>query len=361
MIRILRLIQELRTIVTSIMGSLKSLLWTVVLLFMLIYVFAVLLTQQVLDHRVSIISDEEHPFDEKLASSFGSLGVSILTLYQAISSGLNWETLAEPLMERIGVTMGFILATYTALIILVLMNVVTGVFVESAMQTAKDDRTSYMLEHVKHLFQEADPEGTGSIDWERFQLCLDKQFMLEFFQAIDVDVSDAQSVFALLDTDDSGEVDLDEFLNGCLGLHGPSQAIHLAALTHESRIGQRYQHMHLNHLGKLLHQVLQAVTSENDMGSICTTGPAFDASVLCRRAFAPSVMVNAASDVPMKPGPRAMSRINSSSSTGPDIKVTSTSSAKQRQSRLVLDENGEIAQAGSKEAVETKRRTSVLL
>merc|ERR1719502_2503498 len=74
MIRILRLISELRTIVASIMGSMRSLLWTVVLIFMLVYVFAVYLTQLVLDYRVDNIDNEQVEHDIALTYLFGSLG-----------------------------------------------------------------------------------------------------------------------------------------------------------------------------------------------------------------------------------------------------------------------------------------------
>jgi len=290
MIRILRLIHELRTIVTSIMGSMKSLLWTVTLLFMLVYVFAVFLTQQVLDYRVSLEGDETHAHDARIFHLFGTLSRSILTLYQAISGGIDWDNLAEPLMDRISVSLGVILSFYISFSLLALMNVVTGVFVESAMQTARDDKTAYMLQHVKELFTDADPENVGSIGWETFSGMLERPFMKEFFAAIDVDISDAKGVFALLDTDDSGEVDLDEFLNGCLGLHGPAQAIHLATLMYEMRMTQRYQCTHLTHIQDTLVNVVDSLNEQLDESEQVEIGPkaideALFADLRRRRSF----------------------------------------------------------------------------
>jgi len=60
--------------------------------------------------------------------------------------------------------------------------------------------------------------------------------MNEFFKAIDADMSDARGIFALLDTNDSGTIELDEFLNGCLELHGPAKALHLSTLMYEMRL-----------------------------------------------------------------------------------------------------------------------------
>jgi len=81
-IRILRLIGELRTIVSSIMGSLKSLIWTVILLFLVVYVTAVYFTQLVLEYRIELQNrgTELHNHDGTLASSFGTLAVYLDTL-----------------------------------------------------------------------------------------------------------------------------------------------------------------------------------------------------------------------------------------------------------------------------------------
>lgn len=157
LIRILRLIQELRTIVISILGSLRSLFWTVLLLFVLVYIFAVFVTQQVIDYRLSQKAAGEMEHDERLIYLFGSLSRAILSMYQAISGGLDWDNVAEPLMSKISVALGLVMACYVALAILALMNVVTGVFVESALQSAKDDRQSSLLQHVKKTILRGGP------------------------------------------------------------------------------------------------------------------------------------------------------------------------------------------------------------
>jgi len=48
--RLLRQVQELRTLVTSIIVSLRCLIWTLILLMVLIYVFSLIITQAVTDH-----------------------------------------------------------------------------------------------------------------------------------------------------------------------------------------------------------------------------------------------------------------------------------------------------------------------
>merc|ERR1712113_411771 len=54
-----------------------------------------------------------------------------------------------------------------------------------------------------------------------------------FFQALDIDMSEARHVFDLLDMSGDGTIDADEFLNGCLHMHGPAKALDLLLLSRE--------------------------------------------------------------------------------------------------------------------------------
>jgi len=239
-VRILRLIRELRTIVSSILGSMRSLMWTVALLFLIIYVLGVCLTQLVLDHRLAGMQEGKNDSEviaaeATLETYFGSLIRSLLSLYQCITGGIDWDSLVSPLNDRISPVVGFLFTLYIAFAVLALMNVVTGVFVESALLTAKRDQDTYMLNHVRRLFSMTDKEKTGRITWAVFQRAIDQPAMQEFFQSIEVDVSEAEGVFHLLDVDQSGTIELEEFLNGCLGLHGPAKAIDLATLMYDTR------------------------------------------------------------------------------------------------------------------------------
>eukprot|EP00931_Biecheleriopsis_adriatica_P052192 TRINITY_DN30337_c0_g1_i5.p1 TRINITY_DN30337_c0_g1~~TRINITY_DN30337_c0_g1_i5.p1 ORF type:complete len:131 (-),score=24.70 TRINITY_DN30337_c0_g1_i5:82-474(-) len=68
-------------------------------------------------------------------------------------------------------------------------------------------------------------EARDELDWDTFQDELDNKALVSFFQAIDVDPSEAEFIFKLIDVNDNGGVDLEEFINGCLNLKGPAKAI----------------------------------------------------------------------------------------------------------------------------------------
>jgi len=116
MVRILHLIGELRFLVASLAGTVRSLCWTVLLLILIIYVTGVCLTQMVSDRRAARGAEFQDEF-------IGSLGVTMLTLYQAITGGVTCK-------ERIGMpdVGGFstvMVSIYVAFVLIALMNIVT--------------------------------------------------------------------------------------------------------------------------------------------------------------------------------------------------------------------------------------------
>lgn len=232
LVRVLRVISELRTMVYSIFGTLKPFCWTVMLLALLVYMVGVQFTQLVADYKVGLKdeSDEERPDDEDLNKHFGSLPRGLFSLYQSLTGGIDWGEVCWPLMNHITVWCGVVFSMYIAFAIFALLNVVTGVFVQSAMRAAKEDNDVYLVNHVRELFESTDTDGTGKITWEEFEDQLETKAMREYFKHIDIDISEAQGLFFLLDMDNSGTIDADEFLNGSLRLRGPAKAIEIALI-----------------------------------------------------------------------------------------------------------------------------------
>merc|ERR1712070_119367 len=57
-----------------------------------------------------------------------------------------------------------------------------------------------------------------------------------FFDALNIDHSEAKTVFDLLDTDGGGVISAEEFVLGGLRLQGPAKAIEVAKFTLENQI-----------------------------------------------------------------------------------------------------------------------------
>eukprot|EP00403_Amphidinium_massartii_P026050 CAMPEP_0178402588 /NCGR_PEP_ID=MMETSP0689_2-20121128/16920_1 /TAXON_ID=160604 /ORGANISM="Amphidinium massartii, Strain CS-259" /LENGTH=879 /DNA_ID=CAMNT_0020023495 /DNA_START=41 /DNA_END=2676 /DNA_ORIENTATION=+ len=235
LIRILRLISELRTLVTSLAGSLKAFGWTMLLIFMLIYTVAIFFTQLVTDHRLGLDGGDHVAYASHLPRYFGSLGDTILALYQAILGGVSWREITTPLMGEIHTMLGFVFSVYITFCVLAMMNVVTGVFVDSALNSAKHDKEVYMMNSVRAMFLRMKMDLSGDMNWDEFKTLLSSAEMMEYFKAIDVDISEAQSIFELLDVDNSGTLTAEEFITGCLRLQGTAKALDLTVLMTQVR------------------------------------------------------------------------------------------------------------------------------
>mmetsp|Transcript_1869 Transcript_1869/g.3774 ORF Transcript_1869/g.3774 Transcript_1869/m.3774 type:complete len:625 (-) Transcript_1869:104-1978(-) len=230
--RALRVISELRTIVSSIAGSVKPLFWTGVLLCLIAYVFGVALTQLV-HMKILEMLEKNEPIPERIERYWGSLSVTIFTLIQAITGGINWDEACRPLMETIGVELGLLFTVYILFCSLAMLNVVTGVFIEAVMENGRRAKEQCTKQHVQNLFTALNISHDGTILWREFESYLDSQEMQDFFSIVDVDISNAKRLFELLDTDNSGSIDAAELMDGCLRLWTPAKDLDMRMVSHD--------------------------------------------------------------------------------------------------------------------------------
>lgn len=244
-VRVMRLFKHLRVLIAAIGNTLKAACWAVVLLCMILYIFGIAITQSVADH-VGAKRNVEDPIqdDDPLLHYFGSLLKGILTLFMSVCGGIDWEEASGPLLE-ISWLIAALFICYIIFVTLCVLNVMTGIFCESAIQAAQSDRDNliqYQLEdtqkYVKELtsiFKQWDTSGDADISLEEFEEHLRDESIQNVFKALEIDTRDAWDFFKLLDEDGEGTVNLDEFIKGCIRLRGVAKAIHLANMEYQSK------------------------------------------------------------------------------------------------------------------------------
>eukprot|EP00927_Polykrikos_kofoidii_P043360 TRINITY_DN37430_c0_g1_i1.p1 TRINITY_DN37430_c0_g1~~TRINITY_DN37430_c0_g1_i1.p1 ORF type:complete len:619 (+),score=135.49 TRINITY_DN37430_c0_g1_i1:85-1941(+) len=244
--RVLRLVSELRTIVSSILGSFKSLFWTMVLLTLMIYIVGVYFTQCVTNHLVERTENaggkeiELTQSEEKLEYYFGSLARTLLTLWEAIAGGEDWDRMAMPLAElQIFVCLVFV--CYIAFALLALMNVVTGFFVHTALLRAKKEEEAFVADQIVNLFNLADENmhRNERLTEEDIVAVVSESEKAAEWKVIDILPEEARYLFRLLDVDGLGSVQFEEFMSGCLRLKGQAQSMDLLTVLQEQRISER--------------------------------------------------------------------------------------------------------------------------
>merc|ERR550525_2310920 len=97
------------------------------------------------------------------------------------------------------------------------------------------------VKEMRDLFFEMDSDGSGTVNLDEVQSFFGNPRVHTYFQALSLDVQDAQRLFSLLDEDGSGDLSLDEFLAGCLRLKGWARSIDVYTLMHDMRkLNQRF-------------------------------------------------------------------------------------------------------------------------
>merc|ERR1712113_1058215 len=76
---------------------------------------------------------------------------------------------------------------------------------------------------MKDAFVEMDKDSTGLLTIDEFENKLGDEHVIAYFNYLKLDVSDAHTLFKFLDRDNSKEVSIEEFINGCYKLQGESR------------------------------------------------------------------------------------------------------------------------------------------
>jgi len=242
-IKVVKFISALTSLVSSILSTLKSLLWSLVLLLMVMYVFAILFTDTVIGHVQEVGQGDQT--EVQLLTYFGSLHLSMHTLFRSVTGGLDWGEMAD-LLVHIDWAWGYFFTGYIAFSYFAVLNVITAVFCQRAIESAEQDGQNILQrfldderrykDRIEHLFTRFDGlEKDGAITLSEMEQFFNDEEVRAMFQSLDLTARDSWTLFKLLDENSNGDINLDEFMDGCLRLRGPAKALDIASVMDESR------------------------------------------------------------------------------------------------------------------------------
>lgn len=238
--RLLRYVSPLRILVLSIMSSMASLMWTLVLLLLLFYSFGVLFTQLVTDEcRIQAVLLTED------VNSIPKCSNEYATLFMAITGGMDWQDSMRPLKD-ISILAVLCLVMYMTITYFAIVNVITGVFVTTAMETTSADKDlavmkqlqkyNAQVEDLRSLFTEISGGEHHEVSIEQLRTAMTIPRFRAFLQELGIDGGEVGVLFKLLDADANGLVERDEFVKGCMNLIGTAKSLHLARMSYENKV-----------------------------------------------------------------------------------------------------------------------------
>eukprot|EP00927_Polykrikos_kofoidii_P039612 TRINITY_DN3396_c0_g1_i8.p1 TRINITY_DN3396_c0_g1~~TRINITY_DN3396_c0_g1_i8.p1 ORF type:complete len:640 (+),score=115.59 TRINITY_DN3396_c0_g1_i8:128-2047(+) len=229
--RLVRFITELRTVFAMFGNSLRSLVGSLLLLLLVLFLFGVCFTDTVADAKGVLLmsGDSVAPDVDEL---FGSLARTMMCLFESVTGGLSWTT-ALKVFDQVGVDyMIPVFVAYIFFVVFAVMNVVTGIVVSQAMETVQKDQDAIIVKNIDLLFKKGDL-SCGDITRDEFDNMSNTPEMFDIFKAINIDPSQSSGFFNLLDTEGVGIIDYMEFTSGCLKLRGNAKALDLYHVTRE--------------------------------------------------------------------------------------------------------------------------------
>jgi len=238
-------VNEIRRIFVLLSSSFSTLAWSLLAVTLVMLLFAVILTQKTAEmhwgkkeSNVSLTAMED-----VLVAEFGTITRSMYSLFCSILNGRDWGELVDPLME-LGVFYAGIFLVFISFSLFGVMNIIASVFVDCATRSTQLQR-DWMVEEKKHfelklmrhmqkIFKEIDVNGSGTIEYEELQSCLQQNPQLQdYFKALELNATDTLTLFELLDQDGEGSLTIDAFVHGAMRLKGEARAFDISFLIQE--------------------------------------------------------------------------------------------------------------------------------
>lgn len=189
---------------------------------------------------------------------FGSVMWSMYSLFELITLE-GWVEVARPMVEH-QPAMAIFFVSFICLFTFGLLQMVVAVVVEKTLMNAKktqltvaekmQQKVGKQLERMREAFIECDSNQDKMIDRTEFAEAMEATptgKLKDCFEALELPTHDALTLFDMLDGDASGQLNMEEFLNGVKRVLGASDPLwdHLA--THALMMGLRKQFKEFHH------------------------------------------------------------------------------------------------------------------
>ena len=241
LVKVTPLVSKLRMLTIALIHCQAMMVWAIVVLLLVIFLFAVIFLNAVSQY-ISAASPND-PNVEGLEVFFGSIWMTMLTLFMSVAGGVDWWDVVRLLLE-IHPVYALVFLMFVIITVIAVMNVINAIFVNDAMENARMDlglrmqreiaQTKLMVETLTTTFNEMCKWG-DTVCLEDFVAHTERQDMKLLCSTLGLQYTDGQSLFKLLDVDGDGEVSIDEFVIGFLRLEGGGTLIELDVMMRETK------------------------------------------------------------------------------------------------------------------------------
>lgn len=216
-IRFLRMFPQLRMLVHAFMGSVKVVVYVLIVLLLVLFTFSAAGLELItLRYRESRVPPE---ITSLVETWFPNFGMTMLTLMQVTTLD-SIGSIYRPLIDY-DWTLVFYFVPCVLIISVVLMNIITAVIVNVALEQSssdkelrrllEDERKGELMDQLYMMFQSLDADGSGTVLLDELLAIKPKDLELLHEFCGDMDIKE---VFNTLDVDGLGSLDIVEFCEG---------------------------------------------------------------------------------------------------------------------------------------------------
>lgn len=274
MVRMMRFFQELRLMLNSLVGSMVSLFWSIVMLSLVFLVFALIFVQgatiTLMDDNGDLTADDR----QLLISRLGSMEKGILALYQTTTGGEDWNLFYRSI-QHTGELNCTLFLFFVAFAQFALLNILTGIYVENAMKLAQPDREKLAVSRrkaeiteageLRRLFKSMDVSKKGCISEEQFMRQLNNANFKARLSLLGLDIKDAELFFKIIASNfDHHEVAIEAFVSGAMRLKGNASALDLQTLTFGTKLIHANQIQFHKDVDKRLEELTRALKHRSE-------------------------------------------------------------------------------------------------
>eukprot|EP00927_Polykrikos_kofoidii_P029860 TRINITY_DN25748_c0_g1_i2.p1 TRINITY_DN25748_c0_g1~~TRINITY_DN25748_c0_g1_i2.p1 ORF type:complete len:664 (+),score=100.67 TRINITY_DN25748_c0_g1_i2:53-2044(+) len=242
LLRLLRIVrafaslEALEMISKSVASGLAILGWCMVLLSLVVSTLS-LCVSFVLE---GWIRDESHHVTDRLEvfEQWGTFGRSLGTMWE-VTIG-NWGPPCRLLQNKVNELWVVFFLAYKCIFGFAVIQIIACVFLQQTFKlVARDEKvmidktlasSQATLANLMDLFEKIDTSGSGTMSRDELELCLNNEIVRAWISSLDIDVSDASSLFSALccGSDDQHRVNREEFIEGMRRLCRSAKRIEMA-------------------------------------------------------------------------------------------------------------------------------------
>ncbi|CAJ1361339.1 unnamed protein product [Effrenium voratum] len=228
LLRLLKLLQVLRRfrnlwlLVQGFAESVSTLQWVFLMLCLIMYTFAVCL-------RLAVDCRGHFAEWADCDQFFGTIPKTMYTLVQVVTLE-SWNmTVGRPLVERQPLLF-VLLLLYIFLTTFGLLNIIVGVIVENTLNIAQSDQDLQdrrmqrqilgELEFLKSVFESADSDGSGTLDRDEFVEICQRPEVKTALLRMEVPAEQPEELFDILDEEGSGQINFLTFTESVKKVRG---------------------------------------------------------------------------------------------------------------------------------------------